>query len=224
MQWVRALCPGLPIQSYNTGVKEMVKEFNVLITGVGGQGVILMSELLGNAAVKDGLKVRGSEVLGMAVRGGSVSSIIRIGSQVYGPLTPLGKCDILVGMEPAEALRNIAYLSKSSSVILNTRRVVPFTVFLGESQYPSLDIILEKLKQVANKVVTLNAAQIAEEAGSLLTANIVMLGALSGSGQLPIRVETIKEQIHVRFPAKVAPVNIKAFDLGYQAYQQAVKK
>jgi len=202
----------------------MVEEFNVLIAGVGGQGVILMSELLGNAAVKDGLRVRGSEVLGMAVRGGSVSSTIRIGSQVYGPLAPMGKCDILVGMEPAEALRNITYLSKSSSVILNTRKVVPFTVFLGESQYPSLEEVLEKLGRVASKVITLNAAQIAEEAGSLVAANIVMLGALSGSGQLPIKVETIKEQIHARFPSKLAPVNIEAFDLGYRAYQRAVKK
>ena len=95
----------------------MVKEFNVLITGVGGQGVILMSELLGNAAVSDDLNVRGSEVLGMAVRGGPVISTIRIGSEVHGPLIPMGKCDVLAGMEPSEALRNITYLSPSSLVM-----------------------------------------------------------------------------------------------------------
>ncbi|GAH36815.1 unnamed protein product, partial [marine sediment metagenome] len=106
----------------------MIKEFNILITGVGGQGVILMSELLGKAAVEEGLKIRGSEILGMAVRGGSVTSIIRIGDEVYGPLIPLGKCDTLIGMEPSEALRNITYLSKSSLVILNTAAIVPFTV------------------------------------------------------------------------------------------------
>jgi len=123
----------------------MVKEFNILITGVGGQGVILMSELLGKAAVADGLRVRGSEILGMAVRGGSVTSVIRIGDEVYGPLIPAGKCNSLLEMEPSEALRNIAYLSKSS-----------------------------------------------------------------------------KETIQARFPAKVAPVNIKAFDLGYEACRQAL--
>ncbi len=201
----------------------MVKEFNILITGVGGQGVILISELLGNAAVSDGLNVRGSEVLGMAVRGGSVISTIRIGSEVYGPLIPMGKCDILIGIEPSEALRNITYLSPSSLVILNMAKVVPTSVFIGESSYPSLEEIVEKLSQIANRVIRLKAAQIAEEAGSVMAANIVMLGALFGTGQLPIKIETTKEQIRARFSAKLAPVNIKAFDLGYQTCQQALK-
>ena len=190
--------------------------------GVGGQGVILMSELLGNAAVSDGLKVRGSEVLGMAVRGGSVVSTVRIGDEVYGPLIPMGKGNILVGLEPAEALRNIAYLSSSGMVILNTRRVVPYTVPLGQSEYPSLEKIIEELGKVANKVITLNATQIAEEAGNPLSANVVMLGALFGTGRLPIRVETIKEAIRARFSAKLASANLKAFDLGYQKCQQAL--
>lgn len=201
----------------------MVKEFNILITGVGGQGVILISELLGNAAVSDGLNVRGSEVLGMAVRGGSVISTIRIGSEVYGPLIPMGKCDILIGIEPSEALRNITYLSPSSLVILNMAKVVPTSVFIGESSYPSLEEIVEKLSQIANRVIRLKAVQIAEEAGSVMAANIVMLGALFGTGQLPIKIETTKEQIRARFSAKLAPVNIKAFDLGYQTCQQALK-
>jgi len=200
----------------------MVKEFNILITGVGGQGVILMSELLGKSAVKDGLRVRGSEILGMAVRGGSVTSIIRIGDEVYGPLIPMGKCDALVGMEPSEALRNVTYLSKSSLVILNTAATIPFTVSLGKSKYPGLDEILRKLSQASGRVVKLDAAQLAQQAGSLLTTNIVMLGALFSSEQLPINIETIKETIQARFPAKAAPVNIKAFDLGYEACRQAL--
>ena len=200
----------------------MIKEFNILITGVGGQGVILMSELLGKTAVADGLRVRGSEILGMAVRGGSVTSVIRIGDGVYGPLIPMGKCDILIGMEPSEALRNITYLSKSSLVILNTVATVPFTVPLGQSGYPTLEETLEKLGKASGRIVKLDAAQIAQEAGSRLTTNIVMLGALFGSEQLPIKIATIKEAIQERFPAKVAPVNIKAFDLGYEAYRQAL--
>ncbi len=204
-------------------VNTLVKELNVLITGVGGQGVIVVSELLGHAAVKDGLHVRGSEVLGMAVRGGSVFSNIRIGSEVYGPLTPVGKCDILISMEPSEALRNIIYLSKSSLVVLNTRAVVPFTVFLDKSGYPSLEEVLGKLNKASDKVITLDAAQIAEEAGSLLSTNIVMLGALFGAERMPIEIESIKAVIEARFPAKVAPVNLRAFDLGYQACQQALK-
>ena len=198
----------------------MVKEFNILLAGVGGQGVILMSELLGKAAIADGLKVRGSEILGMAVRGGSVTSIIRMGDDVYGPLIPQGKCHILIGLEPSEGLRHVSYLSRSGLVILNTTPIFPFTVSLGQSNYPGLDQILDKLNSVASKVIRLDAAQIARDAGSLLAANIAMLGALSGVELLPIKIATIKETIQARFPARIAPVNIRAFDLGYQASRQ----
>jgi len=201
----------------------MVKEFNILITGVGGQGVILMSELLGRAAVADNLRVRGSEILGMAVRGGSVTSAIRIGEDVYGPLIPTGKCNALVGMEPSEALRNISYLSKSTLVLLNTVVTVPFTVSIGESKYPSLEEILRQLGKAADRIIQLDAAKTAQDAGSRLATNVVMLGALFGTGQLPIKTATIKETIQAHFPAKVAPVNIKAFNLGYEACRQAVK-
>jgi indolepyruvate ferredoxin oxidoreductase beta subunit len=201
----------------------MIKEFNIVIAGVGGQGVILMSELLGNAAVKDGLNIRGSEVLGMAVRGGSVSSTIRIGDGVLGPLAPTGKANVLVGMEPAEALRNISYLQKSSMVILNTEKVAPFTVSIGGSPYPSIEIIVQKLNRASNRIVQVSATQIAREAGSIQSANIVMLGALFGNRQLPIKIETIKEQIRSRFSEKLVPVNIRAFELGYQACQKALE-
>jgi indolepyruvate ferredoxin oxidoreductase beta subunit len=200
----------------------MVKEFNILINGVGGQGVILMSELLGRAAVADNLRVRGSEILGMAVRGGSVTSSIRLGEDVYGPLIPTGKCQVMVSMEPSEALRNISYLSKSSLVLLNTAVTIPFTVSIGESSYPSLEAIMEKLAKASGRIVQMDASKLAQEAGNLLTTNIVMLGALFSAG-LPIKIATIKETIQAHFPAKVAPVNLKAFDLGYEACRQAVK-
>jgi len=196
-----------------------VAEFNILIAGVGGQVVILISELLGDAAVRDNINIRGSEVLGMAVRGGSVVSIIRLGSDVYAPLIPAGKGDILIALEPSEALRNSAYLSQSSTVILNTETIVPFTVSLGDSSYPGLDEIKTRLNTVAQKVITLNAKQIAEEAGSPLSANIVMLGTAFGASQFPIKIETIKEAIKARFKARLAQTNINAFDLGHQHCQ-----
>jgi indolepyruvate ferredoxin oxidoreductase beta subunit len=192
----------------------MTDEFNISIVGVGGQGVILMSELLGNAAIRDGLSVRGSEILGMAVRGGSVSSMIRIGRDVYGPLIPTGKCDVLVGMEPAEALRNISSLSSKGIIILNTESTIPFTVSLGTSQYPPLDMIMEKLTQQVSRVITLNASQIAREASNQQAANIVMLGALFGTGKLPVAEDTIRREIEVRMPAKLVQVNLKAFAFG----------
>jgi len=198
----------------------MIKELNILIAGVGGQGVILMSELLGDASVRDGLRIRGSEVLGMAVRGGSVFSSLRLGSDVYGPLPPLGKCDLMVSMEPSEALRNIAFLSKLALVIVNTAILVPFTVSLGISKYPSLEVIMEKLEGASSKVIPLDANELAREAGNRRTANIVMLGALYGTGKVPIKEETIKKEIEERFPPKIVPVNHKAFDLGIEACQQ----
>ena len=201
----------------------MAKELDIIICGVGGQGIVLMSELLGNAAVRDGIEVKGSEVLGMAQRGGSVFSNIRLGSDVYAPLTPEGKCDILIAVEPSEALRNTHYLSKSSMVILNSREIMPYTVFLGSSGYPGPDEILKQLNKVADRVITMDAARLAEEAGNLQTTNVVMLGALFGSGLMSIKVETAKAVIQARVPARAAGANLKAFDLGYGAVRKALK-
>ena len=200
----------------------MIKEFNIFIAGVGGQGVILVSELLGNAAVSEGLEVRGSEILGMAVRGGSVISTIRLGSDVYGPLVPEGKGDLMIGMEAAEALRNVTYMSESSIVILNAQKVVPVMVFLGKSHYPSLEEIVEKLEKQSERVIKLDATQLAEKAGSSLSANIVMLGASFGTGRIPLKLETIKKTVAEHFSAKLAPVNLRAFDLGYEFSQKAL--
>ncbi|MGA2260306.1 MAG: indolepyruvate ferredoxin oxidoreductase subunit beta [Acidobacteriota bacterium] len=198
------------------------KEVNIVICGVGGQGVVLMSELLGHAAVQDGLKILGSEVLGMAQRGGPVFSNIRIGSDVYAPLTPEGKGDLMVAVEPSEALRNITFLSKSSLVVLNTRKVIPYTVSSGESGYPSLEVIMARLNQAAKKVMVLDAAHLAEEAGHLQSTNVVMLGALFGTRQMPIQTETINRTIAERFSPKVADVNIRAFGLGYEAIRKTI--
>lgn len=199
-----------------------MREFNLLVAGVGGQGVILMSELLGQAAVSDGFKVRGSEVLGMAMRGGPVMSAIRLGSDVYGPLIPAGRAHLLIGMEPSEALRNRVYLAPDAAVIVNTRTVVPFTVSLGQSGYPPLEDILTSLRQNTGRVVSLDADALAVAAGNLLTANIVMLGAAFGTGLVPIQEATIKAALETHFPAKLLAVNLKAFEMGYRHCRQAV--
>jgi len=188
----------------------------VVIAGVGGQGVILVSEILGKAGVSAGLSIRGSEVLGMAVRGGPVISTVRMGSEVYGPLVPAGKGDLMIGMEAAEAVRNITYMSMSSLIILNTQMVMPVMVLLGQSRYPTLDEIMEGLEGHSNRVIKLDALQLAKEAGSVLTANIVMLGAAFGTELLPISIETIKKTVGAHFSAELTPVNIRAFDLGYE--------
>jgi indolepyruvate ferredoxin oxidoreductase beta subunit len=200
----------------------MAREINIIICGTGGQGVVLVSELLGNAAVNGGVAVKGSEVLGMAQRGGSVFSNLRLGGDVIAPNTPEGKCDVLVAVEPSEALRNIQYLAKNSVVVLNTTTVMPFTVYLGKSGYPTPEQIIGKLKEVTNRIITLDASGLAKEAGSLQAANVVMLGALFGSGLMPIDQHHAKDAIAARFNQKVAAVNFKAFDLGYEYVKNAL--
>lgn len=199
------------------------KPLEVIICGVGGQGVVLLSELLGTAAVEAGIAVKGSEVLGMAQRGGSVFSNLRLGGGGYAPLTPEGRGDILLALEPSEALRNIQYLSRSSIVILNTNRILPPTVFLGKSGYPDIEEILDNLRSVSKKVVALDAAKLAREAGNIRTANVVMLGALFGTGLLPVTVDVIKGVVGNRVPSKAIDANLKAFDTGYNEVQQGLK-
>jgi indolepyruvate ferredoxin oxidoreductase, beta subunit len=205
-------------------VKTAVKEINILITGVGGQGVILLSELLGDAVVEEGLKIRGSEVLGMAVRGGPVFSNLRIGDDVYGPLTPTGKCTVMLAMEPSEALRNMNFLSRASMVILNTRTIEPFTCAIGQSTYPPLSEIVKNLEAAVAKVVSIDADDLAKKAGNPRSANIVMLGALFGSGKIPVSVEKIKEIIKSHFPAKAFSANLDAFNSGFQEVDSYINR
>jgi indolepyruvate ferredoxin oxidoreductase beta subunit len=200
------------------------KEINIIICGVGGQGVVLVSELLGNAAVRGNVAVKGSEVLGMAQRGGSVFSNLRLGGDIIAPMTPEGKCDVLIAVEPSEALRNIQYLAKNSVVVLNTTTVMPYTVYLGQSGYPTPEQIIGKLKKVTDRIITLDASGLAKQSGSLQAANVVMLGALFGTGLMPVKEETAKEAILARFKAKVGEINIKAFDLGYEYVKKALSK
>jgi indolepyruvate ferredoxin oxidoreductase beta subunit len=206
-----------------TAKTDVKNEINIIICGVGGQGVALVSELRGNAAVRGKVAVKGSEVLGMAQRGGSVFSNLRLGGETIAPMTPEGKCDVLIAVEPSEALRNIQYLAKNSVIVLNTTTVLPYTVYLGKSGYPSQKEIAEKLRKVTDRIITLDASGLAKQAGSLQAANVVMLGALFGTGLLPVKEESAKEAILARFKGKVGEINLKAFDLGYENVRQALE-
>ena len=194
-----------------------VKELNIIIAGVGGQGVVLLSDILGDASVRGGLKVRGSEVLGMAQRGGSVFSNIRVGESVESPMTAEGKCDVLIALEPTEALRNNRFLNKDSVVIVSTNKVIPSTVSIGASKYPEIDDVINKLKETAGKVFTVDAVSMAEQAGSRQSSNVVMLGSLFATGKMPFTPEIAKGIIGERFKEKIAAINYKAFDLGYES-------
>lgn len=186
-------------------------EFNILICGVGGQGTILASYVLGNAALKEGLKVRLGEIHGMAQRGGSVVSHVRMGDEVYGSVIPLEKADVIIAFEPLEALRNISSLKKGGKVILNTERMNPISVSLGESEYPQIEEIISTLSE-KGKVYSFNATEIAKKIGNQVTMNMVMIGALSFL-ETPIKNETLLETINLVL-GKKAELNIKAFEAG----------
>ena len=196
---------------------------NFMLTGVGGQGTLLASNILAEVGLQAGYDVKKSEVHGMAQRGGSVFSNIRLGGKAIAPLTPEGRGDVMVAVEPSEALRNIQYLGAKSVVVLNSRAVIPYTVFMGKSKYPKLEDILAKLRKVTDRVIELDATKLAEAAGNILSANVVMMGALFGSALVPITVATARAVIEARFPAKAAATNLKAFSMGYELVKKVLK-
>jgi indolepyruvate ferredoxin oxidoreductase beta subunit len=187
------------------------RECDIVIVGVGGQGVILLSNVIGISALMAKLPVRGVETHGMAQRGGSVMNHLRIGCELS-PMIAAGSADILLAMEPAEALRFAHYLSKDGTAIVNTAPVHPITVTTGKSVYPPVAEILEVLKRACKNVLTLDATSLAAIAGSPQTMNMVMLGALSK--YIPLEEGTLFEAISRSVPSRFLDVNRRAFELG----------
>jgi indolepyruvate ferredoxin oxidoreductase beta subunit len=186
-------------------------ECDVVVVGVGGQGVILISEIIGRAAMMAGLSVRGVETHGMAQRGGSVINHIRVGCSFSAMISP-GSADVLLAMEPAEALRYAHYLSPEGVALVNTRPVLPVTVTTGEASYPPIEEILAPLRAVSSEVKSMDASGLATKAGSPQATNVVMLGALST--HLPIEEATLLSALSETVPARFLEINRKAFELG----------
>lgn len=194
---------------------EKVKEFNLLIAGVGGQGGLLASQIVAMAAIKAGINVRIGETHGLSQRGGPVMSHVRMGSSVYGSLMGPGDCDVLIGFEPAEAARRAAeYLKDGCLAVINTRKLYPTEVVAGITEYPDVETLLGIVKKITDNVVTFDATKVAEEAGDVITMNVVMLGALAASGKLPFPGELLRESVKERIPERALDVNLKAFELG----------
>lgn len=191
-------------------------KYNIQLVGVGGQGVLLASTVLGNAAVAEGMEAAMSEVHGMAQRGGSVQCSVRIGREIYSPLIPKGGADLLLGFEPAETLRSVTSASKDSYIITNTAPVVPISVSIGQGTYPPLEEILEALRSVNDHVVAIDATAKAIEAGRAITANAVLIGAIAAVKGFPLSKQRVLDALLAAVPAKARDVNVRAFDLGYQ--------
>jgi indolepyruvate ferredoxin oxidoreductase beta subunit len=193
----------------------MKAKTSIVLTGVGGQGVITAANILGKAAVKSGLNVYVSEIHGMAQRGGTVNCTVRIGD-VTGALVANGTADVIISTEPIETLRYIKYSNKNTKIITDITPVIPFTVSAGMEEYPDLEKIFQELRKYGT-LYKIDAVKIAKEAGSILTKNTVMLGALSGIDILPIKQEILLETILENIPEKYKEINKKAFEGGLKA-------
>ena len=183
---------------------------NILMVGVGGQGVILASEILSEVMMCAGYDVKKSEVHGMAQRGGSVSTHVRFGSKVYSPLIKKGDADILFSFEVLESVRYLDFLKKDALIIVNNQKVLPPSVTLGADAYP--DNIPEILRERFSKVDMVDALEIAKRAGNSRALNVAFLGALSR--YIEVEEDMWKEVIASMLPPKLVEVNTKAFRLG----------
>ncbi len=186
---------------------------DILICGVGGQGTVLASKIIAASAMSQNLPVRSAETIGMAQRGGSVTSHVRIGSDVYSPLIRKGHADILLGFEPAEVVRNISYLKEGGIAIVNTAATIPAGEALSPSGYKADDMIDYLGKN--HSCIFVDGPAECSRLGSIKFLNILLLGAASGSGRLMIEKETITEEIKKTVPAKFTDINLKAFETGY---------
>jgi len=183
---------------------------SISITGVGGQGILLASNILSRLALLAGYDVKKSEVHGMSQRGGSVISEIRFGKTVYSPLISEGGADILMSFEKIETARYIKKLKKEGIIIVNTQEIPSSTVLAGLESYPSE--IIEQLKEITDKIITVNAVEGAKTLGNIRTVNSIMLGTLSNF--LPFDINLWKEAIKSSVPKKTIDINLKAFIKG----------
>lgn len=188
----------------------------VVFIGVGGQGNLLASRLLGEAALSLDIPAVVSEIHGMAQRGGIVESAVLLGD-VTSPIVSDAEADVLIGFEPVETLRALSKCNKDTIVITNTHPLPPFTVSVGQGVYPPVDEIMGLIHAKAGKVIALDGNAMAKEAGNPLSLNMVMLGALIGSGSIPVGAEDMKKTISTTTKKAFLESNLKAFDLGMKS-------
>ena len=188
----------------------------IVFVGVGGQGNLLSSRVLGEAALMAGVPVNVSEVHGMAQRGGVVESAVVLGGALSSIVSD-GEADVLISFEPSETLRALNKCSKESTVITNIIPLMPFTVAVGKGVYPDVKESLNLIRGKVKRLIAINADAIAAEAGSALAVNIVMLGALAQSNTVPVTRDQMKAALKANLKPKLWDINLKAFDLGYEA-------
>ncbi len=184
---------------------------SIMIVGVGGQGTLLASRILGNTLIGAGYDVKVSEVHGMSQRGGSVTTYVRFGEKVWSPIIEKGGADIILSFELLEALRALPYLKRDGQIIVNAQQIDPMPVITGAAEYPKG--IEEALREHA-KLTAVDALALAREAGSIKAVNVVLIGLLARNTSIPR--EQWEETLRTTVPPKFLAINMKAFELGYQ--------
>jgi indolepyruvate ferredoxin oxidoreductase beta subunit len=188
-----------------------MKTVSIMIVGVGGQGTLLASKLLGRLLMGEGYDVKVSEVHGMSQRGGSVVTYVRYGDKVYSPVITEGEADFIIGFEKLEAARYVSALAKDGRMIVTTQEIDPMPVIIGKAEYPS--DVLEKISANGITVDSFDALSMAEQAGSSKAVNIVLMGRLAK--YMSIEKEKWLEAIENTVPEKFKEMNLRAFELGY---------
>ncbi len=185
--------------------------FNIMIVGVGGQGSLLTSRILGNVGLREGYDVKVSEVHGMSQRGGSVVTYVKMAKKVFSPLIEKGEADIILAFEELEALRWVDYVKEEGMMVINTQRIDPLPVILGKAKYP--ENIVQKIKNRYTNTISIEGLVTARQSGSIKTVNTVLIGLLARSIDIPKKVwiEAIEEIV----PAQMLESNLKAFDAGF---------
>lgn len=186
-------------------------KINIMIVGVGGQGSLLTSRILGNVGLREGFDVKVSEVHGMSQRGGSVVTYVKMAKKVFSPLIEKGEADIILAFEELEALRWVDYVKKDGRMVINSQRIDPLPVIIRKAKYP--ENIVQKIKVSYPKSISVDALAIARQSGSIKTVNTVLVGLLARSIDIPKKVwiDSIEEIV----PEKMLESNLKAFESGF---------
>ena len=186
---------------------------SIIIVGVGGQGTLLASRILGYAVMKQGYDVKVSEVHGMCQRGGSVITYVRYGDKVYSPVIESGEADLILSFEQLEAARYLPFLKTGGSVVVNTQQIAPMPVITGMAEYP--EGLLSQMQEKGIDLRMVDALALAKEAGSVKAVNVVLIGAMASHMDIP--KEVFEDAVENCVPKKFLELNKKAFNLGYNA-------
>ncbi len=192
-----------------------MKDFNIVLTGVGGQGILTLQKIISEAAMRQGYDVKASELHGLAQRGGHIECHVRIGKKIYSSLVRQGNADLIIALEPLEGMRATYYSSKQKTIfLLNSYNIYPLSVYIGEGKYPSIDKVLDDIKDFSKKIFCINASEIVKRTvGTVVSTNIYMLGYAATENIIPIKKKFILEAMKETIKEKYFEMNKKVFEL-----------